>query len=371
MNTIYLLSADSRLEKAGGRLIVKKGEETICRLPIKNAEAVIVGLNGHITTPVLFELLKNNCEVFFMDWQGHVKGHLENKPLRADRLLKQAMLFSAEEITLPLIKDLVREKIENQLQLLRSFKKYYPLKKAEPALKKLRQYQEKVQTAASADELRGLEGLAARTYFDLFPQLLDPDRWPFHGRSQHPARDAVNALLNFGYAFLEREVRIAVAGSGLSPETGFFHSNNGRKDSLIFDLMEPFRQPIIDRFLLRSIHQGVFNADEFVFEKDNNSVRLGAENIRRFCRKYEDYMQTPYAALENNTPREYIRQRIKAFADRIKSLTPQEEAATGEAKEKKPLSAVPSNNSLQKVGIAALTLTAGLLVRQLFTGKEA
>lgn len=83
-------------------------------------------------------------------------------------------------------------------------------------------------------------------YFSAYELILENTEWVWKGRSRRPALDPANALLNYAYAFLEREVRTAIVGAGLDPRFGFFHSNNGRKDSLVVDLMELFRQPIID-----------------------------------------------------------------------------------------------------------------------------
>lgn len=52
------------------------------------------------------------------------------------------------------------------------------------------------------EALRGLEGTAARIYFSAFPELLG-NAFPWPGRQQHPAYEPVNALLNYGYAFLK------------------------------------------------------------------------------------------------------------------------------------------------------------------------
>lgn len=71
---------------------------------------------------------------------------------------------------------------------------------------------------------------------------------------------------NYGYAFLEREVRLAIIGAQLDARIGFLHTNNGRKDSLVFDLMEPFRQSVIDRLVLKSINLGQFKVDDFADE---------------------------------------------------------------------------------------------------------
>ena len=54
---------------------------------------------------------------------------------------------------------------------------------------------------------------------------------------------------------LEKEIRIGLLVAKLDCRFGFFHSNNGRKDSLVFDMMDLFRQDIIDRMVITFINK--------------------------------------------------------------------------------------------------------------------
>ena len=65
----------------------------------------------------------------------------------------------------------------------------------------------------NVDTMRGLEGIAAKEYFDAFKVILANTGWNWLGRSRRPAKDKVNALLNYGYAFLERETRLAIVAA--------------------------------------------------------------------------------------------------------------------------------------------------------------
>lgn len=163
------------------------------------------------------------------------------------------------------------------------------------------------------DELRGVEGMASKIYFSAFPDLIDLTRWSWKGRSQHPAADPVNALLNYGYAFLEREVRIAIALSGMDARFGFFHSNDGRKDSLVYDLMEFFRQPVIDRFVLTLLNRRMIAPDDF--DKSKTDCRLTFDAVKIFCTRYEEYMSKKYSEYDGKNTRDVICERIKTFSE--------------------------------------------------------
>ena len=64
------------------------------------------------------------------------------------------------------------------------------------------------------DEVRGLEGEAARTYFSVFDRMVREDRAAFclNGRSRRPPLDRMNALLSFLYTLLLSDCVAAVEG---------------------------------------------------------------------------------------------------------------------------------------------------------------
>ena len=121
----------------------------------------------------------------------------------------------------------------------------------------------------------------------------------------------MNALLSFGYFYLEREVRIALAAFGADVRVGFFHSNNGRKDSLVYDLMELFRAAVSDRLVLKLLNLGRLKPEDFI-QIENRSF-LSSEGKKKWCRYYEEYMQAGVKEYGGITPRDFIRNQIQVF----------------------------------------------------------
>jgi CRISPR-associated endonuclease Cas1 len=68
-------------------------------------------------------------------------------------------------------------------------------------------------------------------------------------RTNRDATHPVNAMLNYGYAVLESQVRIAILAAGLDPFVGYFHGRYRGKQTLVLDLMEPMR-PFVDRLVV-------------------------------------------------------------------------------------------------------------------------
>ena len=82
----------------------------------------------------------------------------------------------------------------------------------------------------------------------------------------------MNALLNYLYAILEAEARIAWLTLGLDPGVGVLYANLRVHHSLHLDLMEPMH-PRINEFVLILLEQRVFYAKDF-FEAVQGNCRL-------------------------------------------------------------------------------------------------
>lgn len=83
-------------------------------------------------------------------------------------------------------------------------------------------------------------------YFSEFAKLID-ERFEFTARNsplrvrKNHASDVINALLNYGYSVLAGEISKFVNGIGLDAYYGFYHTNKTGFQSLVYDMMEPFR----------------------------------------------------------------------------------------------------------------------------------
>ena len=312
MGMLYLLSQGSCAHKAGSRIVVEKNSEVVGRLPIRSVDGVIVGRNAQVSTQTIFELMEQHIPIFYIDGRGKIVGHFVYEKQSATRLLRQLKIFRDPNAQLELSREIISEKISNQRDLIKRYEKTVDAAKLETASKKLKQSAEKLSSLQTLEEIRGTEGIASKIYFSTFTELLDQSRWKWRERSQHPARDPVNSLLNYGYAFLEREVRIAAALAGMDARIGFFHTNDGRKDSLIFDLMEFFRQPIVDRFVLSLLNKKMIQPENFSSTPDE--CRLTDDGRIIFCNRYEEYMAKKYREYGDKNSRDVILERVKKFS---------------------------------------------------------
>lgn len=138
---------------------------------------------------------------------------------------------------------------------------------------------------ASLDTLRGLEGAAARAYFQgltaLFPPSLD-----FTGRNRRPPRDPVNACLSLAYTLLHFDAVRACHISGLDPLLGFFHRPAIGRESLASDLIEPLR-PRIDAWVWHLFRSRILRDEHFA--RDGEACLLKKSGREYFYRAYEPF----------------------------------------------------------------------------------
>jgi CRISPR-associated protein Cas1 len=74
-------------------------------------------------------------------------------------------------------------------------------------------------------------------------------------------------MLNYAYAVLESQVRIATVAQGLDTRIGYLHVSRSGRASLVYDLMEPLR-PLVDRLLLGFVLLHTFSPNDFVIQTE-------------------------------------------------------------------------------------------------------
>src|SRR5216683_1781118 len=103
-------------------------------------------------------------------------------------------------------------------------------------------------------QLLAAEGRGAERYWTGVRRLLLVDLdWP--GRQTQGATDPLNAALNYGYGILYARVERALILAGLDPYGGFIHTDRPGKPSLELDLIEEFRQAVVDRTILGLVNR--------------------------------------------------------------------------------------------------------------------
>jgi len=123
----------------------------------------------------------------------------------------------------------------------------------------------KAGAATDAASLLGIEGMAAKGYFEGFATLLQGGpTFDLEGRNRRPPRDPVNALLSFVYALLAKDLTLALNAVGFDVMLGFYHRPRYGRPSLALDLAEEFRPIVADSVVLTLINNGEVTPSSFI-----------------------------------------------------------------------------------------------------------
>ncbi len=184
---------------------------------------------------------------------------------------------------------IVAAKIRNQRTLLQRNHVEPP----RDALQRLKMLAETAERTASIESLLGVEGTAARVYFQHFAGMIkvDDDRvatFAFEERNRRPPRDPVNGLLSFAYSLLSKDLTIVCAAIGLDPFWGFYHQPRFGRPALALDLMEMFRPLISDSTVITAINTRMVDEDSFV--RVGPAVTLTPAGRKGLLRAYEQRM---------------------------------------------------------------------------------
>ena len=146
--------------------------------------------------------------------------------------------------------------------------------------------------------LLSIEGRAAKRYWQGVGLVVPADLgWP--GRRGRGARDPLNSALNYGYAILLRQVEHAVVCAGLDPFAGFIHADRPGKPSLVLDLIEEFRQAVVDRAVLGMVgNRAALKVLDNGFLDDASRRDIAAKGFARIEESGERYAGRRHALRE-------------------------------------------------------------------------
>lgn len=238
-------------------------------LPLFRVSEIVVAAPGvSLSTDLIEECCERGIRISFLTSTGRPYAMLSSPMLTATVLTRREQMAAYKDGRgLEVARAVVRGKLTNQANLLKYFGKY--LKEANPeAFRRLsgvvtgieagrieaeRAAGERVDDARGT--LLGIEGAAGRLYWSGVKILLG-DRVSFETREHRGATDPVNSTLNYGYGILYTQVWGALMNAGLEPFAGFLHVDRPGKPSLVLDLIEEFRQPVVDRAVIASLTKG-------------------------------------------------------------------------------------------------------------------
>ena len=238
-------------------------------IPLFQVGEIILPARGvTVSVELLAEAAERGIAVSFLSSSGKPYALLSSPMLTATVGTRREQLRALDdERGAQVCKRIVSGKLRNQAGLLVYFAKGIAASDASrrrriienaAAVRRARQQAVRIRakTADAAREvLMGIEGAAARAYWAGVAAICE-GRARFEGRKREGDIGPVNAVLNYGYGILYSRVWAAALNAGLDPFAGFLHTDRPGKPSLVLDLVEELRAPVVDRAVLAYIGLG-------------------------------------------------------------------------------------------------------------------
>jgi CRISPR-associated protein Cas1 len=286
-------------------IVVKEKGKVVRRVKPDELKQIIIAGKVSLSSDAIKLMLKNAVDVVFIDRRGEVTGRLMHPFIGTAKTRREQYLAYNDERGVILAKEFINAKLRNQISVLSNLAKARKDNNPELA-ERLMDARDEIKLSINTlggisgskiedvrEEIMGVEGSASQKYWNSL-SLIFPKEYGFRERrgleagQTRYAQDIVNAMLNYGYAILHSECIRAVELAGLDPYAGFLHADRSGRTSIALDLMEEFRQQIVDRAVIKLVSYRRIKATECEMKNFvcmlNDSARktLLAEVLKKF-----------------------------------------------------------------------------------------
>lgn len=285
---LYVMQPGARVGLHEEVVEIRTDAGTVADCPIIEVGSASLFGNVQISSQALRALLSRDVPVFYLSYGGWLSGYARSvNDHSLDLRIVQHRVVRHADRCVGLAKRFVSGKIRNQRTMVRRSLG----QTAKKTLQAMALLEHRVDHVRDAGELLGLEGMAAKHYFEAFGEMLGvATGFEVTGRSRRPPTDPVNAMLSFGYAMLAKEALAAVIAVGFEPGLGFYHRLRPGRPSLALDLMEEFRPLIVDSTVLSLVNTKEIRANHF--DRRGRAIVLTDEGRRTFIGALERRLRT-------------------------------------------------------------------------------
>ncbi len=310
-NTLYVMTPNAYVHLENNTVRIDVEREKKLQVPLHHLGGLVCFGNVMVSPALMHRLADEGRSLVLLDNSGRFKARLED-PVSGNILLRRAHHKVAGEpaFTLELARAVVAGKLKNSRSvLMRGAREAADIDEAvvlthtaDNLVASLRA----VRVATTLDELRGVEGEAARGYFAAMNLVVKPQMrsmFMLNGRTRRPPLDRFNALISFLYAMLMNDCRTACEAARLDAQLGFLHAVRPGHAALALDLMEEFRAILADRLALTLINRGQITAKDFM-DRPGGAVYLDGDARKTVVIAYQERKQeeVTHPLLEKTVP---------------------------------------------------------------------
>ncbi|MCW5907203.1 MAG: CRISPR-associated endonuclease Cas1 [Chitinophagales bacterium] len=299
MSELLVTTFGSFIGKNTKGITVKKAGKTLAQAH-NNLQHITVMSNGvSISSDAIKFCADNDIAIDFFTHKGEHYSSIHSSVEPDNELWIQQLKAEENGKAAILAKQIVLAKIGNQHKLIKYFHKYHKTTDSTFNVhyaanhQKFKTIETEIKNLATGSltdlrqQIMAAEGRAAGIYWDAVAELINDDT-EFEGRERKGARDLVNSMLNYGYSILYARMWVAVMQARLNPCISCLHTPQQGKPTLVYDLVEFFRQQAVDRVVIALIQKREKLAvkDGLLNEATRNKL---VQHIYERMHRYENY----------------------------------------------------------------------------------
>ena len=265
-----------------GKVVVKEYGKIVKQLPMNSLSRIIIlSPSINISSMLIYQCSKKKVSIDFI-YKDTPYAQISYFNAISSTLYKKQLELLHSKKSLKIAKTLIKSKAKNQINLIKYYARYREdtdkeeFLKLEKILTDISKIYNNIDNAKDNSVLMGYEGSISNLYWSAFGILIDK---PDFVRYTQNAPDAINQSINYGYGFLYHRIQSAITKTGLSPYYSFLHSEQANKPTLVFDLIEQFRQPVVDREIISIINRNM-TLSSSKGRLTQNSIKIITENIQ-------------------------------------------------------------------------------------------
>lgn len=330
LNTVYITNEMAYLTLDGENLVCKIDGEIKLRIPFENIENIVCFNYIGCSPALMGKCVGKTIPINFISPQGKFLAKVCGET-KGNVFLRVSQIDKFRECGLYLAQNTMAAKFSNSRQLIRRTLHDNPNLRNDSEIQKtveiLTEGIDKVYEAQGIEEIMGIEGYCAHSYFSVFNKLITNKKVPFifEFRTKRPPLDPINAMLSFVYTLATSEFAAALETVGLDNYIGYCHTLKSGRASLACDLVEEIRC-IAERFVITLLNLQVINEKDFE-QQISGAVWLNEEGRKKLLSRWQEKkrsdMMHPYLKqkipfgllpyVQSNLLAKYVRGDIESY----------------------------------------------------------
>ncbi len=274
-----------------GKIKVKVKGKVLLEAPVNRIKRILLlNKQSSLSSYLVYECAKRKIDIDFIDralpyamltYHHHVSPKLHMVQLK-NYFSPRGLIYA---------KEVVHTKSRNQINLIKYLNRRRKNLTLSEKIETMQKLYVKIAKAKDKKSLMGIEGIISVHYWSAFGEILGINGFI---RTHQNSKDEVNQALNYGYAILYNRIQSELIHEGLNLYYPLYHSVQSNKPTLVYDMVEAFRQPVVDREILALLNRGQ--------TLTQSSGRLSKKSIKLIVQNIQERLATPAPSRYGKSP---------------------------------------------------------------------